>query len=65
MSDAPSNMWRYYRDKYGAVEAVTEHYSKRLAENTQLQLLLLQIEGATLLIDRIMTIGAVDMEEDE
>ena len=65
MTDAPSNMWRYYRDKYGAVEAVTEHYSGKLATNGKLQMLMMQIEAATLMIDQIMSAGAVDMEEDK
>ena len=48
-------MWSYWRDKRGIVDALQSDYPETLKANTMLQALVAQIVSAELAIDKIMS----------
>lgn len=54
MSDAELRSWRYWRDKYGRVEALLEYFPKLLASDPRLSLAVAQIQNAEAAIDARM-----------
>lgn len=54
MSEEPYHMWRYWRDKKGYEEALSDYYPDTLTNNPQLQLALAQLQNAKVTIDAIM-----------
>jgi hypothetical protein len=49
-----TDMWPYWRDKRGIVDAVECDYPKLLESNHELQLAITMIKAGETLIDRIM-----------
>lgn len=61
----PLNMWTYWRDRKGTVEALEDYYPEVVAQNKDLQLALFQIKAAVALIEKTMASLPDDSEEEE
>ena len=48
-------MWSYWRDKHGAVDALKDHFPDEIKNDFRLATAVVLIEGAMLLIDKIMS----------
>lgn len=56
--------WRYWRDKYGEIEALREYYPATLANNLVLQAAVAQVELGLRAINSVMN-ELSDKDEDE
>lgn len=54
MNDATMDMWEYWRDKYGALDAVKEQYPATLKGDVLLSVAVAQIELGTLALEARM-----------
>lgn len=54
MPDQPLDMWSYWRDRKGAVEALQDYYPDLLKQRPDLMHGLLQIQSGELLINETM-----------